>query len=267
MSSEWSTLIDGYLVTLAAAGRSPATNALRSDQLHNFARAMGRTPADVTGDDLLSWFAMMPWQAETRRSYRAAIRGFFTWAYRQGHTSTDLGQVLPVMRQHISPPRPTPDTAYQTALAKADERTALMLRLAAEAGLRRGEIAAIHSSDLIHALGGYLLMVHGKGDKRRLVPVTDELAEAICTRQGWVFPNRTGGHLSPTYVGILCSRVLPDVWTLHTLRHRFASRAYRGSRNLRAVQALLGHSSLSVTERYLEVDESEMRAAMLAAVA
>lgn len=49
------------------------------------------------------------------------------------------------------------------------------------------------------------------------------------------------------------------------LRHSFATAAYRGSRNLRAVQQLLGHASLAVTERYLQTDESEMRAAMEAA--
>jgi integrase/recombinase XerC len=53
---------------------------------------------------------------------------------------------------------------------------------------------------------------------------------------------------------------------MHTLRHRFASRAYRGTRNLRAVQTLLGHASIATTERYTAVDDAEMRAAMVAAV-
>jgi integrase/recombinase XerC len=50
------------------------------------------------------------------------------------------------------------------------------------------------------------------------------------------------------------------------LRHRFASRAYRGSRNLRDVQVLMGHSSIATTERYLAVDDDEVCAAMLAAL-
>jgi integrase/recombinase XerC len=49
--------------------------------------------------------------------------------------------------------------------------------------------------------------------------------------------------------------------------HRFATRAYRGTRNLRAVQVLLGHASIATTERYTAVDDAEIRAAMTAAVA
>lgn len=63
----------------------------------------------------------------------------------------------------------------------------------------------------------------------------------------------------------LVVRVLPDGWTMHTLRHRFSSRAYRGTRNLRAVQMLLGHSSIATTERYCAVGDSEIGAAMMSA--
>jgi integrase len=63
-------------------------------------------------------------------------------------------------------------------------------------------------------------------------------------------------------VGIVVTNVLPDGATMHSLRHRFASRAYRGTRNLRAVQVLLGHASIATTERYTAVDDSEIRAAI-----
>jgi site-specific recombinase XerD len=55
--------------------------------------------------------------------------------------------------------------------------------------------------------------------------------------------------------------VPPDGYAMHTLRHRFATRAYRGSRNLRSVQTLLGHASIATMERYTAVDDDEVRAA------
>jgi len=97
------------------------------------------------------------------------------------------------------------------------------------------------------------------------VPIGDDLAAAIAGADEWLFPGDEDGHLSPRWVGKLMAGALPDHWTAHTLRHRFATRAYRGSRNLRAVQTLLGHSSVATTERYTAVDDAEVRAAAMSA--
>jgi integrase len=147
-----------------------------------------------------------------------------------------------------------------------------MLRLAGEAGLRRAEVAQVHHRDLSAGLDGASLLVHGKGGKLRVVPISESLAAALraahtpgMPEDSWLFPTGLGGHLSPDVVGRLVARALPDGWTMHTLRHRFGTRAYRGTRNLRAVQVLLGHESIATTERYTAVDDAEIRAAMIAA--
>jgi integrase/recombinase XerC len=62
-------------------------------------------------------------------------------------------------------------------------------------------------------------------------------------------------------VGKLVARALPDNWTAHTLRHRYATLTYRGSRNLRVVQTLMGHASILTTQRYTQVSDDEIRAA------
>jgi integrase len=257
------------MLNLAAAGQPPTSLTLRRIQLVRMARDLGGCPADVTADVLVAWFgAQTSWKIETRRSYRAAVRGFWRWAYRTKRVPSHLADELPKVREHRGAPRPAPDWAYHEALTKAEPRVALMLRLAAEAGLPRGEIARVHTRDLLEGAGGVQLPVHGKGGKQRVVPLSESLADAIRTHapnNGWLFPKDDGGHLTPWWVGDLVQRVLPDGWTTHTLRHRFASRAYRGTRNLRAVQTLFGHSSLSVTERYCAVDDDEIRAAMEAA--
>ncbi|WP_231992692.1 tyrosine-type recombinase/integrase [Mycobacterium sp. 1164985.4] len=192
---------------------------------------------------------------------------FFGWAHRAGHLSTNPAAGLPVMRAAAPSPRPAPDAVWIAAIAAAGPRVRLMLRLAAEAGLRRAEIARVHRRDLTRGPTGAALLVNGKGSKRRTVPVGDDLAAAIAGdgADGYLFPGADDGHPSPRYVGDLMADALPDHWTAHTLRHRFATRAYRGSRNLRAVQTLLGHSSVATTERYTAVDDDEIRAAAMAA--
>ena len=75
------------------------------------------------------------------------------------------------------------------ALAKADESEIVMLRLGAECGLRRHEICRVHSDDVMHDLIGYSLIVRGKGDKQRLVPLPDDLAETITKANGICSPD------------------------------------------------------------------------------
>jgi integrase len=274
----WAQIIDEYMLSLAAAGQPAASLTLRRIQLVRMARDLGGQPTDVTADTLVGWFgAQTGWKTETRRNYRAAVRGFWRWAYRTKRVPHHLADELPKVRERWGAPQPAPDHAWRAALAAADARTTLILRLAGEVGLRRGEVSRVHTRDLLESGGGAQLVVDGKGSKERIVPISDSLAEAIsrgaaghtpgAPANGWLFPGDTDGHLSPQWVGQLVVRVLPDGWTTHTLRHRFSSRAYRGTRNLRAVQVLLGHSSIATTERYCAVDDSEIRAAMEAASA
>ncbi len=248
---EWQQLIDDYLPTLVAAGQPATTLNLRRTQLEKTARQVGGTPAELTADRLVAWLGAQDWATETRRSYRGALRGFLRWAYRTKRIPNHLADELPAVREHRGAPRPTPDPVWRGALIAADPHVRLMLRLAAEAGLRRGEVSRVHTRDLIDSIDGPQLLVHGKGGKQRIVPISDSLADAIrgqAPAGGWLFPNDdNSSHLSAPWIGTLVSDVLPPDWTMHQLRHRFASRAYRGTRKLRAVQILLGHESVNTT--------------------
>ena len=285
----WAGPVGAYLTAEAGAGRSPATLATRRGHLAFMARGLRCAPSAVTTAGILAWFGRQAWSVETRRSHRNSALSFFGWAHRSGHLPTNPAADLPVMRAAAPAPRPAPDAVWSAAIAAADPRVRLMLRLAAEAGLRRAEIARVHRRDLTRGPDGVELLVHGKGGKLRVVPLGDDLAATITDAnttassqtlwslhnvpfvagrsEGWLFPGDDDGHLSPRWVGKLMAGALPDHWTAHTLRHRFATRAYRGSRNLRAVQVLLGHSSVATTERYTAVDDDEIRAAaMMAAI-
>lgn len=142
-------------------------------------------------------------------------------------------------------------------------RERLMIALAAEAGCRRAEVAAARREDVEVGVRGAYLRIVGKGSRARMVPISDSLAQMILDRPaGWLFPSPNGGHLSAAYVGQLMSRALPDEWTAHTLRHRFASAAYAVDADLRAVQEMLGHASVETTQVYTAVPDGAKRRAV-----
>ena len=143
-----------------------------------------------------------------------------------------------------------------------------MLRMAAEIGLRRAEVAGGHSMDIFEDLGGYSITVHGKGGKDRVVPLPPGLAAQLrALDNGYFFPGDDDGHLSPRWVGKLITRLLPGDLTMHTLRHRFATRAYAVEKDVFVVQELLGHASPATTRMYVQVPREGLRRTVVAAAA
>lgn len=149
-----------------------------------------------------------------------------------------------------------------------------MVRLAGEAGLRRAEIAQVHRNDVIWDGDGWSLIVNGKGGKQRVVPINTSLAEQIQRGPSWLGDHVGGGYLFPSIdrwgnvvadhltadrVGRLISDLMPDGWSAHKLRHRYATRGFAGTKNLRAVQEALGHASVATTQRYTAVSSPEVR--------
>lgn len=257
----WGKIVDRYLAFLKAGGYPPTTVDTRRQHLHFLARRIGKDPADVTSEELITWCADQDWKPESRRGRNNTYRFFWRWADVNGHFS-DITAALPKVRQRTKIPRVTPEEVYRDALARADDRTRLILRLAAECGLRRGEIAMIHTArDLVEDLLGWSLIVHGKGDKQRLVPLPKRIAwDLRALEPGWAFPGAVNGHISAVWVGRLAASILTDGWTLHTLRARFATKVYQIDRDVFAVQELLGHASPETTRRYVMTDSGRLRA-------
>src|SRR5690606_34840174 len=97
--------------------------------------------------------------------------------------------------------------------------------------LRRSEIAQVHPArDLRQDLVGWSLVAHGKGRKIRLVPLTPRLAlDLRALGDGFAFPGAIDGHLSPRRVYELVDAVLDGHWSLHNLRHSFATNTHEAS--------------------------------------
>ncbi len=220
-------------------------------------------PGEVTAAQLTAWCGVQVWSRETRRSVYTSAKKFWRWL---GGPSP--AEDLPKVRAAEPAPRPAPAVVVQTGLMDADQRTSLILRCAVDAGMRRGEISQIHSVDLQPDLSGWSIVVHGKGGKDRTIPLPDDLAadlRQVCAEHGgWAFPGRIGGHLSARRVGELATDALPGVWTLHALRHSYATRVHDATHDLIAVQRLLGHASVATTQRYVGTDADRLRRAMVA---
>ena len=259
----WGTFVGEYVTSLAAADRSPLTIRLHRHYLSVLAEHV-HTPHMASTRELQALLARPGWSAETRKSCRSVLRGFFRWQVEAGYRADNPALGLAPVRVPPPVPRPAPETVVARIVRDRDSRIAFMAALAALAGLRAGEISRVHRADLL----GDVLRVHGKGRRERVVPITHPaLLERLERCDGWAFPGRIDGHLSPGHVSRLLSQALPDGWTAHTLRHRMATKAYAGTRDLLAVGALLGHSKPETTQRYIRLPDDALRAAMSAAAA
>lgn len=264
----WSEVLDRWAHHLRAGGKTDETIRLRVYHVRRCARELSLGPAQLTSDDLEVWLGHPGWKATTRRSYRASLRVFYAWAVAAGIVVTSPAHQLPSVRVPRALPRPAEDRAYLDALRAADDRERLALRLGAECGLRRGEIARVRGDDVEPDLLGWSLRVVGKGGHVRLVPIADDLAAQLRTLgAAWAFPSPRGGHLTPAHLGKLVSQLLPDGVATHALRHRAGTKAYEGTLDLRAVQEFLGHAKPETTAIYTQVGRDSIRAAMRAAAA
>ncbi len=253
--NEWEAPLRGFELLLRARGLREASIDTRVRHIRRFARDIGCAhPGEVTKQHIIEWSGGQRWAAETRHSYYQSLRAFYK-ALEHEELCASIDQLYRAARP-VPPPRPAPDEIIVAAMLAACPRTRLILRIAAELGLRRGEIAVIHHQDIKRDGERYTLTVHGKGGKKRTLPVPPALGEVMESNAkitGYLFPGRIDGHLSARHIGKLAEQALPAPWTLHTLRHRFATVAYeRTGHDLIAVQHALGHQHIGTTQRYAQ---------------
>lgn len=264
----WEHAIGGWLSWLRLQGASDTTLRTRRGQVRVIARLSATNhPREIDLALLVASYGRAGLSPDYRHGQRAALISFYDWGVANAVVGTNPARLLPKVRSSNPRPRPTPDAIWLQLLVCAAPREALMALLACEAGLRRAEVARLHYDNLARDESGWVLIVHGKGGKQRVVPITECLAshlQAHC-RAGFVFPGQIDGHLSPDAVGRVVSRLMPAGWTMHKLRHRFATRGFNGTRNLLAVQEALGHSSVATTQRYTAITLNDIRAVSEAA--
>jgi len=183
--------------------------------------------------------------------FMSVVRGFFRFLDRRGYL-------------------------HNAALARApwqQKRDLALLMLLYGSGLRLGEALALTRREAPVAAGA--ISITGKGAKTRLVPILPAVAEAVadyvahCPHRpgptGPLFVGARGGPLHPRLVQGQMAQLrallgLPEGATPHALRHSFATHLLAGGADLRAIQELLGHASLSTTQRYTAIDAKGLAA-------
>ena len=210
----------------------------------------------------------------------SAVRSFFKYAEREGHFSNSALATVRSPKLPHRVPRPLSDDAARQATevdqsvqspdwVKARDQAVFMLLYGC--GLRISEALGLTKKSFRHDP----LVVTGKGGKTRLVPVIAAARSAVdayikvcpfAVLPGEpVFRGTKGGPLSPRIIQLEMERMrgslgLSDTATPHALRHSFASHMLGAGADLRVIQELLGHASLSTTQVYTEVNRAHLLA-------
>jgi integrase/recombinase XerD len=287
--------IEDYLAYLRVErGLSPATIRAYRGDLGDFASARGSAREWADGPEAAHrYLAARTRRGRTRtsadaglaptslRRRAASIRGFYRFAFGEGLIAVDVAAHIDLPRQ----PRLLPETltiAEVEALLEAapDLRARALVELLYAAGLRVSEALGLDREDL--STDGGFVRVIGKGDKERLVPVGDIALDWLAR---WMSEERpallalhhvTPARGGPLFLGDRGRRLarqqafasirgaarragLPDTVSPHTLRHSFATHLLEGGADLRIVQELLGHASISTTQLYTHLTGERVR--------
>jgi integrase/recombinase XerC len=214
----------------------------------------------------------------------AGLRSFGRFLEREGRGKVGALSAIRAPKVGKSLPKPLPMAAAKR-LANADERAgedrepwiwardAAVMALLYGSGLRISEALGLKRRDVPLPGAGDVIVVTGKGNKTRMVPVLQNVLAliqdyvAMCPRplpmENPIFVGARGGPLSPRIIQLTMARLrgalgLPDSATPHALRHSFATHLLSRGGDLRAIQELLGHASLSTTQIYTGIDSERL---------
>jgi integrase/recombinase XerC len=203
----------------------------------------------------------------------ASVRSFFRFLYREGYVNANPAKLVPTPKLPATLPRflsvddvfSLVETPKEIGFTYIRDRS--ILELLYSSGLRVSEIAGLNIDDISVKEG--LVKVRGKGKKERMVPVGKKAVDAIRNymvervllkkKENALFLNKNGSRLTDRTIRRIVVKYARAIGISgkigpHTLRHTFASHLLQGGADLRVIQELLGHSSLSTTQKYTHLD-------------
>lgn len=264
------TVLTEYETWQRAMGKQPTTVDTTRKVINRFLDQAQCSPVEYSTEHVVEFLASPDFSPNTRYAYFWHLKSFSEWLVITRKRDDQPMFHLRSPRMTRKPPRPVPGNSLPNLLEHASGgRTRMMILLAALQGLRVHEVAKIHSSDVDIYDGS--IEVLGKGGKVAILPLHDEVRRAIVREQmprdGYWFEStaRPGRPILPAAVSKAVARAMKaaDVpGTPHALRHFFGTELVRSGANLRVVQELMRHSSIVTTQGYVQVQGSEMRAAL-----
>lgn len=243
----------------------------------------------VTLRAIRAWLASLVQQGKSRSTISrrtASIRSFTAWAYRRGYLDSDPGLLVTSARgdqklPQVQTPSDTAELLSYAATRTREENSPAAIRDWAiletiyATGIRVSEVCSLDTTSIDQQ--GMTLRVIGKGNKERVVPFTRACLSAL---QAWLshgrpslaipeagralFVGDKGRRIDPRVIRAMIHRMCAQAGVRdlapHALRHTAATHILAGGADLRAVQEMLGHSSLQTTQRYTHVDAQRLSA-------
>lgn len=258
------------------------------DYLLNYLRNENLKVEDVKLDNLEN-FAAVLYEFGIASSSQARIlcgvRSFFKYLVISGILKDDPSELLeaPTVGEHLPEVLSTEEIDRMEAaidLSKWEgQRNRAIIEVLFSCGLRVSELVNLKFNDIFER--EKFLRIIGKGDKERLVPISDSALHEIQLwlydrnlmkikpgEQDYVFLNRRGAHLTRTMILIMIKRTAEEAGITktvspHTLRHSFATELLKGGADLRAIQEMLGHENIKTTQIYTHIDITTLRKEIL----
>lgn len=291
----WQSYIKGY-ETYLMLERSLSGNSI-SAYLRDIRKLMdfvethheGLLPYKLTQDhlhDFLQYIGTTKMSARSQARLISGIRSFFRFLLLENIVSNDPTQLLDMPRIG----QKLPDTLSVDEVlkvidsvdlsAKEGERNKAILETLYSCGLRVSELTALKISDVYFNEG--FVRITGKGDKERLVPIGHDALKQISTylhqvriqqpikkgSEDILFLNKRGSKLSRVMIFNIIKKQaelagIRKTISPHTFRHSFATHLVEGGADLRAVQEMLGHASITTTEVYTHLDRQYLRSVIM----
>ena len=259
------------------------------DKLFDFLEGTATSLREVTIDHLRAFAASLHdlgISVRSRARIISGVRTFFRYLHIEGYCNPNPALLLenPSAGKHLPEVLTTEeiDSMIEAIDLSSPEgmRNRAIMETLYGCGLRVSELTSLEISR-VH-LDDQFLVVRGKGDKERLVPLSPQAGECIreymtqrCEldikpgSENILFLNRRGRYLTRTMILLIVKRLgelagVRRVISPHTLRHSFATHLLEGGANLRAIQQMLGHEDISTTEIYLHIDAHRLHEEILA---